>query len=77
MFDNPTTIGLVKFIKLLSDKYKEDICEKDLIELRDRMDLCIQEMLFWMDRKNLKRYEYSLRSFSSWLIKKLDKKKKP
>ena len=75
MQDTPQAKGLVLFIKKLSCKYKQEFeSSEKLKELKDRLDFCLIELAFWIDRNDQDRYEKSLRSLASWILSKLPKK---
>tara|TARA_Y100001938_G_scaffold149975_1_gene239004 strand:+ start:4710 stop:4976 length:267 start_codon:yes stop_codon:yes gene_type:complete len=59
-------------ILLISEELSLFTTRDELILVRDRIGFCLEELLFWIERNNSEKYEYSLKSLLSWLLEKYE-----
>ena len=61
-------------LHLLIDKCITNLGEDDLFQIKEKMELLVEQGLFWQKEENTKRYLYDLREFLNWLCDFLEKK---
>ena len=64
---NPEIIKLTKNLTDVIDFSIDNLDEKALTEIRDRMTNLIEQEVFWVKEGNEERYCYELKMFLTWL----------
>ena len=64
---NPEIIKLTKNLTNVIDFSIDNLDEKALTEIRDRMTNLIEQEVFWVKEGNEERYCYELKKFLTWL----------
>lgn len=65
---------LTKYIILFSDHITQDADAEECKLVLSKIAFCLDELNFWVDRKNPQRYSESLRALLEWLFNKAENK---
>tara|TARA_R110000824_G_scaffold172973_7_gene350975 strand:- start:958 stop:1191 length:234 start_codon:yes stop_codon:yes gene_type:complete len=60
-------IKLTKNLTDLVDFSIDNLDEKALTEIRDRMEILIEQEAFWIKQESKERFHYELKKFLTWL----------
>ena len=65
---------LTKNLHLVIENCIKNLKERDLVKIKDKMEILIEQGKFWEERDNIKRYIYDLKEFLLWVCDFVKKK---
>ena len=58
---------LTKNLHLVIENCIKNLKEQDLVEIKDKMEMLVEQGAFWFKQDNIKRYVYDLKEFLLWV----------
>ena len=65
---------LTKSLRLVIENCIKNLKEQDLLTIKDKMQMLVEQGEFWEKKDNIKRYIYDLKEFLLWVCDFVEKK---